>query len=78
MNGAGLFFGRVTPIVLDEPHAKVTPDLADIHQAFEVAFCNKLQNSGLQVFSHVNQCLFRFVYNPFTEVKENGVVASTA
>lgn len=75
MNGAGLFFAQATPIVLDEAPEK-TYDLAVIHQAFELSFCSKLKNSGLAAFSSVNQCLFRFVYNPITETKVS--VAATS
>jgi hypothetical protein len=38
--------------------------IASMHQAFEKAFCIKLQNSGMVNFANIHDCSFRFVYNP--------------
>jgi hypothetical protein len=45
-------------------------DIAFMHEAFEKAFCSKLQNSGLANFANVNNCSFRFVNNPTDGVVE--------
>jgi hypothetical protein len=39
-------------------------DIAFMHEAFEKAFCSKLQNSGLANFANVHNCSFRFVNSP--------------
>jgi hypothetical protein len=50
--------GSGTDIVLKDSQ------IALMHQAFEKAFCTKLQNSGLTNFVNIHDCSFRFVYNP--------------
>jgi hypothetical protein len=45
-------------------------DIAFMHEAFEKAFCSKLQNSGLVNFANVNNCSFRFVNSPTIGVVE--------
>jgi hypothetical protein len=52
----------------DDDAAVVKGSLSDaqlgyLHEAFEKAFCHKLQNSGAVNFANVHDCSFRFVYS---------------
>jgi hypothetical protein len=68
VNAAKMVFARIRPGSTpdDDNTAVVLKDsqIAFMHDAFEKAFCTKLQNSGLANFASAHDCSFRFVYSP--------------
>jgi hypothetical protein len=61
-----LIFTRVDPLRSssdDHPDAHDTK-LAFMHEAFEKAFCTKLQNNGSANFANVQDCTFRVLNSP--------------
>jgi hypothetical protein len=67
-----LLVTRVAPLCpSDDNGSTVTDDvkLLFMHEAFEKAFCSKLQNSGTANFANVQDCTFRMVSSPFTSAK---------
>ena len=61
-------FARATPKADDSNIEVIAPSLLlHLHEAFEHAACRELQDSGLAVFAAVDECRFRFVYNPVHE-----------
>ena len=71
-----MILGHAMPVIVGS--ADESADLGTVHQAFEMAFCSKLQNSRLAVFANVHGCVFRFVYNPVTESKDIAAAVASA
>jgi hypothetical protein len=65
-NAGKMIFARIRPGCQDCNPDDVLKDsqIAFMHQAFEKAFCAKLQSSGMANFANIHDCSFRFVYNP--------------
>jgi hypothetical protein len=66
-----LLFTRVAPLC---PSGDDHPDVDDtklsfMHEAFEKAFCIKLQNSGSANFANVQDCTFRMLNSPVFNAK---------
>ena len=49
------------------------PELAYLHEKFESLLCTMLQDSGVETFSRVHHCHFRFVYYPADYVSDVAV-----
>jgi DNA-binding protein YbaB len=51
-------------VILNDAPILKDSQIAFMHEAFEKAFCTKLQNSGLANFANVHDCSFHFVSSP--------------
>jgi hypothetical protein len=75
-NSPKMLFARIRPGCMDYIPGGNSTDvvlkdsqIAFMHQAFENAFCIKLQNSGMVNFANIHDCSFHFVYNPVGEAE---------
>ena len=78
LEGSVLVDGVAVPVVHKGEHNPEPSVAASIHKAFEIAFCDKLNNSGLAVFADIRDCSFNFVYNPVKEMSTKKGASATA
>ena len=64
MDNSKMLMGRFEPLCPNDDDVPPSTKLESMHEAFEQAFCAKLQNSGNANFAKVENCHFRLVVRP--------------